>query len=84
MPKPHANPLVAERQARTGGILAAARRAKGLTQQQTADATGVSIHHWKAIEGGQRAPGPTLWPRIASVLSVTPPPPACPHCGRDY
>ena len=51
-----------------GALIAASRRARGLTQQQLADAIGVSRQTVNAIEAGRFVPSTVLALKIARIF----------------
>lgn len=54
-----------------GEVLAVARRARGLTQNQLAGLAGVTQAALSRYESGMRAPDPGVTPRLAAALGVT-------------
>ena len=55
---------------RIGSKLQAARKIKGLTQQEVADRVGISRTYYSQIENGERDPATTVITTIAKVLEV--------------
>lgn len=50
--------------------LQAARRAKGMTQQDMADKLGVGLRHYKKIESGETLGSIPLWDDLEDLLEV--------------
>ena len=55
---------------RIGIKLQAARKIKGLTQQEVADRVGISRTYYSQIENGDRDPATTVITNIAKTLDV--------------
>ena len=53
-----------------GAMVQKARKAKGWSQQQAADAIGISRSGLGNIETGRYPPGPPLRARLANVLQI--------------
>lgn len=53
-----------------GSKLQAARKLKGLTQQEVADRVGISRTYYSQIENGDRDPATTVITNIAKALDV--------------
>ena len=47
-----------------------ARKEKGLTQQQVAGQTGISLRYYKQIESGQRTGGFEIWDSLEDLFNV--------------
>lgn len=50
--------------------LKAARKAKGMTQQQMAEYLGIHARYYKSIESGSRLGGIDLWDKLEALLNV--------------
>ena len=50
--------------------LKAARKGKGMTQQQTADALGISLRYYQNIEAGDRTGDFELWDALEDMFCV--------------
>lgn len=50
--------------------LRAARKAKGMTQQDMADKLGVGLRHYKKIESGETLGSIPLWDDLEDLLEV--------------
>ena len=50
--------------------LKAARKAKGMTQQQMADYLHVTLRHYKKIESGETLGSITVWDSLEGLLGV--------------
>lgn len=50
--------------------LKAARKAKGLTQQEMADKLGIIERYYKAIESGERLGAIWIWDGLEDILGV--------------
>jgi len=55
---------------RIGIKLQAARKIKGMTQQEVADRVGISRTYYSQIENGERDPATTVITTITKVLEV--------------
>ena len=55
---------------RIGSKLQAARKIKGMTQQEVADRAGISRTYYSQIENGDRDPATTVITTISKVLEV--------------
>ena len=51
-------------------ILKAARKGKGMTQQQVADYLGIKIGYYKQLEAGKRTGNVELWDSLEDLLTV--------------
>ena len=47
-----------------------ARNDKGMTQQVMADALGITLRYYKALESGERLGGIEHWDKMEDLLSV--------------
>lgn len=52
------------------GNLRAARQKAGMTQQQVAEAVGIDLRYYKAIESGERLGAIWIWDRLEDMLDV--------------
>lgn len=50
--------------------LKAARAAKGMTQQQTADALGITLRYYQNIEAGERTGSFEIWDSLEDLFSI--------------
>lgn len=50
--------------------LKAARKAAGMTQQQTADAVGISLRHYQNIEAGERNGNFAIWDKVEDLFGI--------------
>ena len=50
--------------------LKAARKAKGMTQQQVAEYLNIHERYYKAIESGERLGGIELWDKLEDLFGV--------------
>lgn len=50
--------------------LKAARKAKGLTQQQVADKLGISLVHYQKIEAGDRTGDFYIWDALEDITGI--------------
>ena len=50
--------------------LKAARKARGMTQQDMADYLGISLPHYKNIESGERTGSVELWDKMEDLFSI--------------
>lgn len=50
--------------------LRAARKAKGMTQQDTAETLGIGLRYYKALESGERLGGIDLWDALEDLFNV--------------
>lgn len=70
--RPEAPPGVPHGPARAGTLIAAARRARRLSQMDLALEAGVSTRHLSFVETGRSRPSPGLVLRLCEVLGVPP------------
>lgn len=47
-----------------------ARKAKGLTQAKTAEAVGIGLRYYQAIEAGKRTGGVELWDALEDLFGT--------------
>lgn len=62
-----------KREARRAGGRAALKKARadaGMTQQQTADALGISLRYYQKIEAGDRTGDFEIWDQLEDVFDV--------------
>lgn len=50
--------------------LKAARQAKGMTQQQMADALGISLNYYQKIEAGERTGDFQIWDALEDLTGI--------------
>ena len=50
--------------------LKTARKAKGLTQKQTADLLGVTLNYYQKIEDGSRMGNYDIWDRLEDITEI--------------
>ncbi|MFQ8983523.1 MAG: helix-turn-helix transcriptional regulator [Evtepia sp.] len=50
--------------------LQTARKAAGLTQQETADKLGIGLRHYKKIESGETLGSIEIWDELEDLFSV--------------
>ena len=50
--------------------LQAARKAKGMTQQQVAELLGISLRHYKNIESGHTVGKVELWDMLEDLFNI--------------
>ena len=50
--------------------LKAARKAKGMTQQQMADALGISLNYYQKIEAGERTGDFQIWDALEDLTGI--------------
>lgn len=50
--------------------LRAARKAKGMTQQDTAETLGIGLRHYKKIESGETIGSIKLWDRLEDLFGI--------------
>ena len=51
-------------------VLKNARQEAGMTQQQVADALGISLRYYKQIENGQRTGDFVIWDALEDIIGI--------------
>ena len=51
-------------------VLKNARQEAGMTQQQVADALGISLRYYKQIENGQRTGDFVIWDALEDIMGI--------------